>query len=243
MGWEYIGYCKNYLVESGTTLNGDAVLDIQAGDLLVAICQWYSSDTSVSISYGGSNSLTMLNRITDAQYGVMATYGYKIAASANETATMTYTLGANKTYRGFIVLQFRPTEGTVYLDVVDYDANSGDIETANIQSDAISTTGDDELVIGGHASAGGENTCTISGAKIATLDIDGIPYSGLYYPHLWYKTFDSTQSNIYSSAVSNQDIFWFAAGILAFKNVSGLIVEQQQNLLNFSDGLNYFYTC
>lgn len=221
MGWTYINCCKNYDQSSGVSLSGDANLNIKAGDLLVAICQWYSGDTNVGISDGGNNVLTMQDHIYDNYYGVYACYSYCICSEDNPLATLFYTHNSSKTYRGFIVLQFRPSSGNVELDNADYSASwGGGAENPNIQSNPINTTGSDTLIVGGHATSGGDNINSISEAKIALLNADGVPYSGEYFPHLWWRIFDAPQTSIYSQATANTDIKWFAAGILAFTLIS-----------------------
>lgn len=236
MLWTYINYCKATNNGYGTSLNGDAVLDVQAGDLLVAICEWYEDNAgpTVTISDGGSNSLTMLTKQVIIS-PVYTQYGYKIAASANATAQFVLTFSSNQTYRNLTILQFRPSAGTVILDV--YDLAKTTATSAAVLTDNITTTGSDELVIGGHGIYGAGAQKSISDMQIGDVAADGCPYADAYYCHLWYKVFSSTQSNIHAQGTLNASATW-NAGILAFKLEGGSVVPIiMQSMNQFNGGM------
>lgn len=219
MAWTYIGYTRNTDTGSGTSLDGDTELNIQAGDLLVGICLCYKTTPfpTPTISDGGDNDFTFLPRV-DINNSVHAWYGYILSAEASASATITYGLSVASTYRTFIVLQFRPENGAeITLESSDIDATGNDSYPT---SDPFNTPAGDVLVVAGHGIYGGTSDESLSNPEIAGEAADGCPWTGDDWVHMWYSAFSDAQNSIEAEADLSGSVQWFACGALVFSQES-----------------------
>jgi hypothetical protein len=218
MGWQFISAAGYDQYAQASIIDCSSALNIQEGDLLVAIGEFIENVNVVSIAEtGGGNSMTLTSRFdSGSQYGIM---GYKIGAVANASATFRLTLSAPSYKPTIGVLQFRPDSGdTVSLDSGPND-NIGTGTTA--QSDNFDTTGIDELVVAGRTA---NYQPSPSGAYIGEESPDGtyLPggAGGECMTWMWYKIFTATKTGIHAQSSLDSSIDWLAMA-LAFKAVAG----------------------
>lgn len=188
---EYVASASNSTFTVNTTLATSSTLNVAAGDIIVAWASWEDGTSTVSVSDGGSNTLTMENvNNYNNNYGAL---GYLTAASANSEATFTMTNGTARGFRFFGVLQFRPSAGaTIARDT----ANTGSGTGTSMASGTISTSVDHTIVVGGakNYTAGAFTTHQIGG-----VSADGATNIG-DLGGIWYKIHTSTASDITASA-------------------------------------------
>jgi len=173
---------------SGTGLNASPALNIATGDIILAWVSWFGGASTITVSDGGSNSLTMETTTVGGgtEYG---TLGYKLVGVANATATFAMTLGTARTYREINVLQFRPDAGdTIARDA----ANSGTSAGTAWNSNAITTGGaspvDVIVVGGGFCDAVEAPTSAQIGGVAATGQVGSIA-------GIWYRILTSNMSS------------------------------------------------
>jgi uncharacterized repeat protein (TIGR02543 family) len=216
MAWTFIASATGRNNASGTVLDASSTLNVQAGDLLVAMSAWANASPSsfkVSQSDGTTNLMTSLAEGYD-NTGYYSRTAYKIAAVAASAATFRLTLGTSVSYRSLIVLQFRPTSGaSVTLETGPSYAYGN---STTIASGLFSTTGTDEVIIGGMTT---ENNVSSSGYQVGGAAADG-SVNTLGDVAAWYKIATSAQSSIRATgATSPSDTFGCHA--LSFKAVAG----------------------
>ena len=216
MGFTYIAQAKAYSTDVGTTLDCSGALNVAAGDLLVAAVHWDSTASTPSIAdTAAGNSMTMQPAIEGSIY-VDVAIGYKIAADANSTSTFRFTLSNEADTRGIVVFQFRPDAGETVTKDAGEAGSTADNNTP--QTGNISTTGDDEVVVGAIAAY---STTGWSEAEIndEAVDGEGGDDTGNYWMHLGYKVFTEPKSDIHYQAVQSTTRLW-AADIIAFKSAA-----------------------
>lgn len=211
MGFTHIASISHIVAATTTTVVLDSTLNVVAGDLLVCFANWEDGTATVSVSDGGSNSLTM--KTPHAGGGAWGAMGYKIAASANATATFTMTLGTARPYKTLLISQFRPDAG----ETVTEDASNTGAGTSGTthSSGTINTAGTDEVVIGAAKNYTG---LTYTNEQIGGAAADGSLDEG-NLSAIWYKIYTSTQSNIAASATGPSGDW--VCDIIAFKSASG----------------------
>ncbi len=193
---------------SGLSLNAPSSLNVQPGDLLVAVCS-SESLTGLTIDDGsGGNAFTMLAQ-SSVSGQVYQNLGYVLSATANSAMTPVLHCSPSANYIDFIVMQFRPT-GTVIFDA---GPTAGTGSGTSAQSGNISTTGTSELIIGGSSTYGNPASGSYSSQKIAGVAAAGAVNS--YYGSLWYGTVTTTQTGI-SATTTSPNASW-CADIMAFK--------------------------
>lgn len=151
MAATFIASASNASATSGQDLDCSSSLNVAAGDLLIAVAGYlYSTQTTESVAKNsGSPANTFTfdsdDRGTQSSY-VHTAVGYVLSAAADASATFRLHLDAAREYRSIIVLQFRPN-GLAYKDTRNktLDTDGGTPCT----SGTITTTGTDEVVVGG----------------------------------------------------------------------------------------------
>lgn len=211
MGFTYIASVNGLSSGSTTTVDCSATLNIAAGDLLVAWLKFNSDDTTIAIAdTSGNNTMTITTHEDSGVGNWITCFGYRLIGEADATATIRATLGAARLWKRIVVFQFRPDSGdTVSLDTgPSYDDGNG----ALAQSGNITTTGTDEVVVGG----GEADSTTITDAKINEVADDGQEDSGSH--SAWYRILTGTFSNGHAQGVvDNED---WVCNIIAFKSVA-----------------------
>jgi hypothetical protein len=207
MAIQFIASASAYAAASGNSLSCSSMLNVQAGDILVACLCCDNTGRSPSASDGGSNSFTILPEATYATY-----IGYILVAAANSAATFTFNLGTADTHRGIIVRQYRPSSGATIS--VEAGPVSAEATSASLSSASFSTTGTDELVV----ACGWIYSGTLSSRAVgATSGANLIDLST--YLKSWDVNFSSAQSNIAATGSLSASVYWDAHAI-AIKAVS-----------------------
>lgn len=196
MGFSYIAGLGAYQNASGTSLSLASTFNVAAHDVLVAWVHWEDGDGgTIAISDGGSNNFTMESVSNDTyNYGC---FGLLLDAVANATATFTFTNSIGRIYRGLGVMQFRPDVG----DIIAKDQSAvGNGSGTSLVSGNITTTGDDEIVLGaGKDYVGGSPFSAEQIGDInATVAIDLYTLGGI-----WYRILTATANNIHAQATAN----------------------------------------
>jgi len=218
MGFEYIAYAAAYqaaIQQTTLTCNvgtNGGYLDIQDGDLIVAMVRWDNVDTTVSVMDGddSSNSLTMQTISTaNGRCGAM---GDVIGAAAKVGSHPKATLGAPAYYLQMVVIQFRPEAGyTVNLDVDAVNSGTG----TTVQTGNFSLTDNYSLVCNGVSLGSGGVTTYLASAKIGGYLRDGYKYvysmTGIAYSEL-NKDYD----DIYAQGTAIYNEPWLT-NVLSFK--------------------------
>jgi hypothetical protein len=203
-----------FIQADGATLTESKALAVQAGDLLIALCGGASgsiSNLKIAESDGVTNLMTLLAtsyRATDFFQQV----GYVLAASASAEAYFAFSHTENVLYGRMLILQFRAVGKTFAFDAGPSPVGGTDAAEASGQ---ITTTGDDELIIGIHGEWSG---ATQSALKIGGQDADWSYTGAGPFWTAWYKLFYAPQSNIAASATLSGTDEWLC-NIVAFKAV------------------------
>lgn len=218
MAFQFITSVGNSNGDSGTTLDMGASLNLAAGDVLVIWVKWEGAATTVSVAKStGSpaNTFTfdagdMTNHSNNDLHGIL---GYLLAASADASATMRVTWALTRPHRRGIIMQFRPDS----LETVTKDAsNIGSGTSAAPQSGVITTTGTDEIAVGGYGEYSASTTSSelINGA--AATEPTASPQN---ISSAWYSILTATFTGGRASAtiVGNED--WIC-NVIALKSVA-----------------------
>jgi hypothetical protein len=222
MGWSFIAWSGGGTNTDGTTLDATTTLNISVGDLLIGACRWEGADTTESIAENdGDNAFEMFSTVNGGNDDFWLGKGRKTVVNANATATLRFTLSVSRSWREFIVLQFRPDAG----DTVTHDAgpNGATGTSLSPQSGTVSTTGDDTIIVGMYV---GYYTNSSSNEQIGGSAADGAidPSWPPDYPNwtkMWYKIYTSTQTDVAGSATkSDASGDEWVCDILAFKSVA-----------------------
>lgn len=194
---------------SGTELDMGSTMNIAAGDSLVCIAAWEGGTSTIDVdSTIPDNPFTMLAEVTINS--VYMRMGYLLNAAANASTTWRLTLGTARTYRALVVMQFRPSGGTVSLAASDPGATATGSDYA--QSNNISPAGIDLAIVGGLKQY---NSGAFADPLIADLAAtNSQTESGSNYAGLWYKLFTSSQSNIHAEIDCQNGTDW-CCGIIA----------------------------
>lgn len=210
----YVSYIYGSATGSGTEVDSTAALTIESGDLLVAVVKWDGTTTTITsleATTSPANKMTM-EAVNDST-SICNAMGYKIGATGNtgeETSTFKLTIGAEKTYRAFIIMQFRPDAGETVTKVAG--PSMADGTGTALLSDTISPSGSDIVVTGG---------CSVYDGTISDGLIGGNAADGVYYRQtfagMWYKIFNSAQTDIAAGATLSASQNWIC-DILGFNS-------------------------
>jgi len=217
LAFSYIASVGAYATASATTLDTTASLNIAEKDLLVSICAWEDTNTtlaSVDDSVDDSNSMEI--KTVSSSGGNYMQVARKINAALKNPSTIRMTLNAAAGYRFFCVMQFRPDASETVTE--DGGPNAGAGNSTAPASGAIDTTGDDAVICGAVKNYTNPN---ISNPLIAGLAADGsfYPYATPNFYMMWYKLFSSAQNDITASATLAASAVWIC-DIIAFKSVA-----------------------
>jgi hypothetical protein len=197
---------------SSNTVDTSSSLNVQAGDVLVAMLTIPDAAGVPAISSiqgtGGDNALVCTQQPVEGwlEQGI----AYRLAAVANSSIIFRAAMASNVNAMTLTVLQFRPDSG----DVVELDAGpSGATSSwsADAASGTITTTGTDELVVGFFVNG---QARTYTSPLIGGVSPDGsVPVAGGL---IVYKIFSAIQSSITATAAMSNSGTW-GAEILAIK--------------------------
>lgn len=185
MGFTYVGTGQNGSSSSATTLAA-TVAGVHAGDLVLVLSKWESSDTTVSVS-DGTSSLTQTSA-SHASVGGSEPYStchYLLSSVASGSVTYTVTWGAARPFRDIVVIVYTPS-GSVVTDGTP-PAGAGGTGTA-AASGSITTTGTDGIAFGTY----GEYGRPITATKINGVNSDRIVTGGFAnHSAIWAKSYTS----------------------------------------------------
>lgn len=210
MAVTHVATVSAYSDSSVGPLSMSSTLDVATGDYLIGFVGYETRSSSVTVTDGGSISLTVGTEFKHPSSTNYSRMIYGAAASANSTATFTATWDPTCGYRPFILFQFRPDSGDT-PSVDDSDVTSG--TGTSIASPAISTTGDDVVVVGAmkNWSKGGTLSSYAIGGEAATGASIGSNLGAA-----WYRILSATASDI-TATVSHTVSDQWNAHILAVK--------------------------
>lgn len=202
MAWTYVASTFAYVYASGTSVDAEASLHIEVGDVLVISVGSYGADTTVAVATTVPNdSFTMLTHNSGTR--ALHAMGWVVVGTHDEAAVIRATLGEARSKLCFSVLQFRPDAGdSISLAAGNYTGTGTGID---LQSGNISPVGGDLLVVsGGYIRDCGSpsNNC-----QIGDVSRDGQQMSA-NSEGLWYKLYTSDQTNIHGQASSNDSDEW-----------------------------------
>jgi|GEM_PF-1015829 len=195
------------LVQSNAADNTNTITlnNATAGNLIVVWVKWEEASVSGSASItDGTSSFTMG---TAAHFGTSqpsGQFGYLLSANGgNRTYTVIFPTGA-------LFPRLRIAEFS-YTGTISFDAqNTGNGSSASPASGNITTTGTDELVLGGY---GEYSTGALSNPLLNGQAAGGTV--GIEFTKMWYKTFSSTFTGNASAALSSAG--GWVINIIAFK--------------------------
>jgi hypothetical protein len=194
-------------------------LNVQAGDLLVAIANWQEASTvtfGVVDSDGTTNAMTALAVVRNDGGGICVAFAYRIAASADTTAVMRLTMSAAVLDLTLDVYQFRPDAGETFA----FDGGPADADNdwgSAPQSAALA------LSAGGVAVAGIRAGYPVDPSLLSSLTIGGAAAQGSYtsaHGIVGYSIYASAQGSVRAAATQSSDNTW-VAGAVAFRIAGG----------------------
>jgi len=221
MGFTKVAAVTGYLDAVGTTINCSSALNVAEHDLLVAWCTWQNAETGNTLTVDENDGTDTFQTETVVVQGedIAGAFAFLLDAPADASFTPRMTIPSGRRLT-IDVYQLRPDAG----DTVTKEASStGSGTSTALQSGNITTTGDDEVIFGGGADAGG-GTEFANGQiadTAATETINNGDYGGV-----WYKTFTSAQSNIHAQ-ITNANDNW-VCNIISFKAAGDLSIFQSE---------------
>ena len=201
--------------DAGTTSDTTTSFNVAAGDVLVAWVKSEGAPTTVAVAdTGGTNALTFdAGDVENHSNGDLSTaWGYRLIAQANATATFRLTT-QSRPFRTLIMWQFRPDAAeTITKDASNVSQGSG----TTMSSGNISTTGDDEIVLGGYGEYVGNNSANHQINGVAATGV--VQASGIIpnFTASWYRILAATFTNGQATCTNNSSD-WIC-GIIAIKS-------------------------
>ena len=186
---------------------------VTAGNLIVLWVKWEGTTTGGATVSDGTTSLTM-GTLSDPGDNTVGQFAYLLSANGgNKTYTVTFPTGA--TFPRLRIAEFSYS-GTISLDA----QNIGSGDSAAPASGNITTTGTDEIVLGGFSeSALVTLSSPLINASAATFVVGGV------HTKMWYRIVTSTFTGN-ASATSDTSSFW-VSNVIAFKiaSASGAVTK------------------
>lgn len=208
---------------SATTLDV-ALTGIQAGDLLVAWVKHEGLTTTISVATSTSTDAFSAGTLVHHANGDLhGEFLYLLAATTTGSVTYRLTLGAARGFPSFHVWAFAPDAGETWTFDVQNTAQGSTAGTESIASGAVSTTGTDEVVLGGYSEYSGNQ---LSAPLINGAAADGsyIGYNGgagdPNFSASWYKILAATFSSGTASATLTGGSSDFIVNVIALKSSS-----------------------
>ncbi len=200
------------------TLTGTPVA---AGDLIVAYCGWITNVGTWSFGDNVTSSYTGAAENTGGGWtNANGQFFYKLASVATGFPTYTFT-ATGSTAPLFIVYVFGPS-GTVTYDTGIATASLGPAQSTSPDSGAFTTTGIDELCLGGMMCENDATPVTAQaiGGADATTNAGTIFGAGSATIASWYLA--TSGANIHATATLNAAEKWIANAI-SFTNTNPVV--------------------
>lgn len=219
MGFSHIASASGYYdgIDSLPTLQCSASLNVAKGDLLVCAVEWYLEAPTISsiADTDGTNPFTLMAENRNAGTFKVLQIGYKIAAEADDSFTCKVTWSGNSQYKSLNVYQFRPSLGReVFLDTYAITKQAG--AAVDKTTDAITTTGDDEVVV---VSLSIYNYYNYATPTLGGGNVDGqiqAPVGANGLGELAYSIFNQVKTGIYATWAGGSSE-GYSAQIVSFK--------------------------
>lgn len=211
-----VGTTNTFANSVACTITGTPVA---AGDLVVVWAGWAVGGVTPAVS-DGTTSFTAGSLNTASNWA--SAYGqYFYLTASVATGNLTYTLTATGSYGpDILVLVFTPS-GAATFDA-DIATESGNASTA-VDSHSITTTGSDELIVGGAMIENGPTVSAqaIGGVSATTNSLSG--YSGGFTHSGWFL---AATGSVAATATLSSSQKWLSNEI-GFKIASGATAPRQ----------------
>lgn len=213
MAFTYVGTTSGSFNASAATM--DLAYTATAGSLLVAWAKWEGANgATLGVARNDASEAWQVGTVTDhSNNDLHAGFAYLLSCSGG-AATYRMTLSAARAYRSFMIFEYSYS-GTASLDQV----NGGTGSSTSPSSGNITTTGTDELVVGGY---GEYTTTTSSNHQINGTAADGALTTGGSTANLktamWRKVFTSTFTGAATCTSGNSA--WICR-VISFKTAAG----------------------
>lgn len=215
MAFTFIALVTGTANGAGTTLDASSALNVAASDLLIAWCKSEASTSYAVAKNAGSPANTFTFDVGDfvSSGGVADSFGYVLSAAADATATFRVTTSSSS-FRRFFVLQYRPDAGeTVTKDTSNVGTGAGTAAASGV----ITTTGTDEVVVGGTGLGTGTDGSSQLINAVAATEPAGAPLS--VDTDVWYRILTATFAGGTASVTLAQSVAWIC-NVIAFKSVA-----------------------
>lgn len=205
MGLSFIGGVTGSADGSGTTLDASAALTLQAGDVIVTWSKWEGATApTLSVADTGAGNACTTTTLIDGSGAFFGGFAYLLSSGAG-SITFRQTLSAARTFRRFIVGQWRPDSG----DVVTYQADGGAFgSSAAPNSGNITVSGSDLLVCGAYGEFAAADTSAEQINGVAATEVTGSPIN---FTSMWYRLVGSGFTGAASATISAND--WICGAI------------------------------
>ena len=218
MPFTFIALVGNTVSAVGTTLDATASLNVAAGDLLIAWCKHEGTNGTFAVakdSGSPANTFTFdaADEINHTNADLNGSFGYVLSAAADATALFRLTT-SSRTFRRFLVMQFRPDAGAV---VTKNGSNVGQGNGLEPASGTFSPTGTDIVACGGFGDYVSVTTDTELINGVAATEPAGSPIGN---SSVWYRILTTGFVGGTASATTGASGDWICAGI-AFQAVAG----------------------
>lgn len=207
-----------------------AVAGVTAGNLVVVWCKHEGAATTVSVS-DGTSTFTAAGMTDHSNNDLHGGFFYKTAVVASGTVTYTCSFLASRPYPSIIVFVYSYS-GTAALDVESHGTadrgSSADPTSANV-----TTTGTDEVVLGGY----GEYASTVkTNAKIATVAATHtVVTDPTNYSAMWDKIETATFTNGNATVHLDASSDWIC-NIVSFKVTASATASAPANKFVMNGG-------
>ena len=191
--------------------NTIALTGVGAGNLIVLWAKWEDSASGGITVSDGTSSLSLGTLRSPGTTGPRGQFAYLLVAnSGNKTYTVTWPSGA--LYKRLRIMEFSYT-GTASLDTQNTATGTSNAPL----SGNITTTGTDEVILGGYAEYSAYSSSLF---KVNSAAAAGSVGGGATYAAEWYSIFTSTLANTNAGCtLSGSDGEW-VCNVVAFKAVA-----------------------
>lgn len=214
MGFTFVNSGQTGNTGSGTSLAVN-VTGVNAGDLVVVLVKWESTDTTVSVSDGTSSLVASAAGNVGSSGAYYTSVFYLLSSVASGTVTYTVTWGAARTFRDLIVVVHTPS-AAASLDGTATGTYSASGTTLN--SGNITTTGTDGMAFGTYGDFSGNHptSAAINGVG-ATREIDG---GAGVASAIWMRAYTAGFTGAATGTITSAGPDWVCE-IIAFKIGAG----------------------
>lgn len=197
MALAFVRQNKNSAVDGTAVTTCTVTLpSVGAGSLIAVFLKYEGATTTTSVS-DGTNTLTAKTEKAHTNNDVRGRWFFlESAGGSGSTVTFTCTFGAARSWWGLHVFEFSYS-GTASFDVEPAGGGGQGTSTAP-NSGSMTTTGTDEVVLGGY--------CNYSSSTISSPSVGGSAASGLQTDTIgdstWYRILSATMTGAASATIS-----------------------------------------